>query len=147
MTEQKEMKEKSISLKTLKKIRETFHKMVLFLWHHKIQWYLTVIKRYWTNKFCAWTMSDTLGDGEGYMEEFHGSCILINWWWPDDHWGCDIIHSQPGLACSKTRRILLSYRTIVRTEWDHMCEIPALCLEHSRWSAWLIFSLALTVLS
>lgn len=44
MTEQKEMKEKSISLKTLKKIRETVHKMVLFLWHDKIQWYLTVIK-------------------------------------------------------------------------------------------------------
>lgn len=31
MTEQKEMKEKSISLKALKKIRETVHKMVLFL--------------------------------------------------------------------------------------------------------------------
>lgn len=44
MTEQKEMKEKSISLKALKKIRETVHKMVLFLWHDKLHWYLTVIK-------------------------------------------------------------------------------------------------------
>lgn len=76
-----------------------------------------VIKRYWTSEFCAWTMCDTLGDGEGYMEEFH-ELHLINWWWPDDHWGCDT-PPQLKLAYPKTRRRPV-LQDSCETEWDHV---------------------------
>lgn len=38
------------------------------------------------------------------------------------------MHSQAGLGDSGTSGVFLSYRTVVRTECDHVYEIPAQCL-------------------